>query len=438
MRNYFTKVTLLTLSLFLMTNFSFAQSKDYPTPREEKLLNGLKVLIWSQPKTGRVSVKLRIHSGSAFDPQDKEGAIALLSDILFPDEATKNYFEDELEGTFEVISDYDYIQINATAKSDEFLTILQTIAPAISDPQIDKETLGKVKQKRLEMLKELEQNPGYVADQAVAKRLFGDFPYGRPQTGTAESLAKIDFADLIFARQRILNADNATLAISGDVQSSYAYRVARRLLGGWQKSQKKIPANFRLPEEPDKNLSIIPTTAENVSELRFASKAVARNDGAYFANLMLAKVLENRMAANAKSSVNLESSLLPGYVVYNFSDWNIKTVKIIGNTIPLPGNMDFEVSSLLSNKINDAEFSKAKTAVIDEFEKKSLADLYFDVVTYKLKSVKDEMKNLQKVTLADVNQVADEWKKETLVKVLVVSKVEETLKQDSDPKDPNK
>jgi predicted Zn-dependent peptidase len=260
-------------------------------------------------------------------------------------------------------------------------------------------------------------------------------------------LAKIDFADLIFTKQRLLNADNATLAISGDVQSSYAYRAARRLLGGWQKSQKKIPANFRLPAEPDKNLSIIPTSAENVSELRFAAKGVARNDDAYFANLILARVLEHRMASNAKNSVTVEESFLPGYILYNFSDWNVKTVKMIGQIIPLPGDIDSEVSSLLSNKITDAEFAKAKTDVIGKFEKISVADLYFDIVTYRLKSVKDELKSLQKVTLADVNQVADEWRKETLVKVLVVSKVEEpkevkepeeTIEQSPDPNDPNR
>ena len=37
-------------------------------------------------------VKLRIHSGSAFDPQDKEGTMALLGRILFPERSGERFF----------------------------------------------------------------------------------------------------------------------------------------------------------------------------------------------------------------------------------------------------------------------------------------------------------------------------------------------------------
>ncbi len=360
MRNYFKSITVLTCFLFILAGFVFPQNLDLPSPREEKLLNGLKVLIWKKPETGKVKVNLRIHSGAAFDPQDKEGTMALLADIFFPEESLKNYFEEDLEGKLEVKVTYDYIQINTEAKPEEFLTVIQTIAQAVSNPTIDKETLEKVKARRLEKLAELENDPKYVADRAVAKRLFGSFPYGRPIEGTRESLAKIDFADLVFNEERFLTADNATLTISGEIDPSYAYKAARRLLGGWNKSLKKVPANFRLPEEPDKKLSIIPTKAENVSELRFASKGIARNDDAFFANLILAKILENRMVSKGQNSVDLKENLLPGYVAYNFSDWNVGMVKMIGNKIPLPEDIDGDVSRLFSEKITSGEFEKAK------------------------------------------------------------------------------
>jgi predicted Zn-dependent peptidase len=38
-------------------------------PRQERLLNGLKVLMFPNPAADKVSITVRIHSGASFDPQ---------------------------------------------------------------------------------------------------------------------------------------------------------------------------------------------------------------------------------------------------------------------------------------------------------------------------------------------------------------------------------
>ena len=73
-------------------------------PKQEKLLNGLKVLMWNDAKADSVSVRVRVHSGSAFDPQGKEGVMQLLADSLFPNEAAREFFEEDLGGSLEVVT----------------------------------------------------------------------------------------------------------------------------------------------------------------------------------------------------------------------------------------------------------------------------------------------------------------------------------------------
>src|SRR5689334_6616296 len=65
-------------------------------PEAEQLLNGLRVLVWSQPGSPELLVKLRINSGAAFDLAGKSGQMALLGDLLFPDPATIDFFTEEL------------------------------------------------------------------------------------------------------------------------------------------------------------------------------------------------------------------------------------------------------------------------------------------------------------------------------------------------------
>ena len=86
------KFTISVLVLFQFALICSAQTPKIAEPRQEKLLNGLKLLIWNAPDAEKVTIKLRIHSGSAFDPQGNEGVMALLGDALFPNEAQREFF----------------------------------------------------------------------------------------------------------------------------------------------------------------------------------------------------------------------------------------------------------------------------------------------------------------------------------------------------------
>jgi predicted Zn-dependent peptidase len=420
---YFKKFTFFSLILILTAICSFAQTQNFPAPRENKLLNGTKLLVWNDPKAEKITVKLRVHSGSAFDPQGKEGTMQLLSDILFPNESVKEFFTDDLGGNLEVVTNYDYIQINASGNSDKFLTILETLATAVTNPQINKETTEKVRAALLAKVQELEKNPSYVADQAVAKRLFGNFPYGRPQLGNSESLAKIDFADLLLADQKFMTSDNATIAINGNVNADFALRATKRLFGGWLKSDKKVPATFAQPETPIAGLQILDSPKDKTSEIRFALKSLARNDKDFYASQMLQNILQNRiqMREGKNSFVRQNSNVLPGFIVFGVSEWNIGTVKKVGNQIALPVEIKTYQNNFLKDAVKPDEFEKAKTALNAKLNQPNLPEYWLDSETYKLVSVKDDWQKYQNVTIADVQRVLEKLQKEAVASVLVVS-----------------
>lgn len=420
---YFKNFAFLLLIFCGTAIFSSAQTRNFPAPRENKLLNGTKLLVWNDKNSDKVTVKIRIHSGSAFDPLGKEGVMQLLSDILFPIETTKEFFTEDLNGSFEIVTNYDYIQINTSGDADKFLTIMETLSAAVTNPQINKETTEKVRVALLSKVTVLEKNPVYVADQAVAKRLLGNFPYGRPQLGTKESLQKIDFADLLFARERFFTADNATIAISGNVNADFAFRASKRLFGGWLKSDKKVPATFAQPDAPSAKLEILDSTAEKTSELRFAMRGLARNDMDFYAAQILEKVLLNRLQTREgkNSFVRQNANILPGLIVFGVSDWNVGTVKKVGNQIALPTDMNTYQNNFLKESVKPDEFEKAKNAFAEKMNKHDLLDYWLDADTFKFGSVKDDWQKYQTVSQADVQRVLEKLQKETVTSVLVVS-----------------
>lgn len=413
------KTVVITIILFILSiNSAFSQTVKFPEPRQEKLLNGLKLLIWNEPSAQKATVKIRIHYGAAFDPKDKMGTMALLADILFPNEQAKAYFTEDLEGSLDIDTTYDFIEISATGKTDELQAILETLATAVTNPQITKDFFEPVLSARIEKVKELEKNPAYVADLAVSHRLYGDFPYGKSAQGTSESLAKIDLADLLLAEQRFFKADYATLAVIGNANPDFVYRSVRRLFGGWQKSEAKIPATFRLPDAPDTKEIAIELPEVNQPATRFAVNVAPRNDKDFYATQILMKIRQNQFCLNNEASYGKSSYqpyLLRGfYMVSKYESAN-------GNTAGCQV-LTLKDGKFISSPVTQSDFDAAKSAVISEYRQRNIsevADLWFDVDTYKLSSVKDEMAKLNNVSLGDVQRVAGKLQNEPVVSIVV-------------------
>ncbi|MCB1026002.1 MAG: insulinase family protein [Acidobacteria bacterium] len=427
--------TIIRLSAFILflnifPQAVFSQNISFPKPREEKLLNDLKLLIWNQQNADKITVKLRIHSGSAFDQTDKMGTIALLSDILFPDDGIKDFFKDELEGSLKIDYGYDYIQITAVSKPGQLLTILETLSPAIVNPTIDKELTEKVKAKRLELLKKLERDPNYVGEREAAKQLFGDFPYGRPIEGTTESVGKIDFADLIFAKQRFLTSDNATMTVSGNVSSTFAYRAVRRLFGGWGKRTEKVPSMFRLPDKP--NTSVVNLTLKGAEHIvsTNAANSVARKDDAYFASNILERIIAIRSAA-LKSAADITASQQS----YLLRGAFFLSVRSDSDAAPAENKKDL-FSAVLAEKITNSEFESARSSLLNDFRMQDPAELWLDIDTFQLQSAGDETKRLLAVSLADVQKAADEILAGPRTSVEIGPPKDAPVDQTKDPKDP--
>ncbi|HLA95138.1 MAG TPA: insulinase family protein, partial [Pyrinomonadaceae bacterium] len=291
--------------------------------------------------------------------------------------------------------------------------LLESVATAVSNPTIDRETTAKLKGKRLEKIAELRKDPAYLAQLAAAKQLFGTFPYGRAELGTAESVSKIEFPDLLDAKQRFLTADNATVSIAGKIDTALAYRAARRYLGSWLKSDKMTPSTFRQPDEPDTKMVKVTSEVDSDPYIGFAMRGLARNDKDYAASEVLTHILESRLKANVSTSkspvvfVDNSARFLPGDIEFGFT---------AAEGSEPPNNL---VTLLLSKAIGNDEFTSAKAQANNTVLHTATDEKWLDVDTYKLTSAADEQKAFESVTLADVQRVAERLAKNPVVSVSV-------------------
>lgn len=401
-------IVLLLLSLVAPVIFS-------QTPREEKLLNGLKVLMWTDAKADKVTVRIRIHSGSAFDPQGKEGLMQLLANNLFPNQEVRDYFAEDLGGSLDVTCNYDYIQVNASAKPEFLLQMLETVAGAVATPPIDRPTTTTLRDAQIAKVKELEKGVSYLADRAAAKRLLGDFPYGRPELGTIASLQKIEFADLVDARTRFLTADDATMTVSGNFDRKYAYLAIRRLLGLWQKADRKVPPTFRQPDSPPADVLTVPAPNAGEWAMRLTMRGPARGDKDFAASLVMASVLESRLATALPAAkapdiwVVSETHLLPGLFRIGF-----------GPTASDKGaDLADVVHKALGPPVTQAEFDTALPRLRSLWSHRSIETFWLDADTLRIVDRDAYIKAFQTVTPADVNAFAEKLRERPMASVVV-------------------
>ncbi len=395
-----------------------------PEPQREQLLNGLRVLLWSRPGDQEVLIKLRIHSGAAFDLAGKAGQMAILGDLLFPDPATREYFTDEMAGRLDVDTDYDSITVTLQGRARDFERIVEILRTALVTTQITPGNVTKIREGRIKITKETSVSPGVWADRAIATRLFGDFPYGRPQAGAAETLTRVERADLMLARERFLNPNNATIAIIGGIQKNRGMRALRQLLGSWRKSEHIIPPTFRQPETPDARTLIINAPADQTAEIRLASRGLARSDRDFAAATVLAIMARKRWEklspelSRSPISVRNESHLLPGMFVMGASIDPL----LVGRTMRMAREV---LHSLASSPASIGDLEQAKAEALAQVAKEltrpeGVAQMWLDIDTYGLQAVSEQLLSLSSVSASDLQRVAGRLFREVPIASVVI------------------
>ncbi len=418
----------LAVSALLLLLVQPALSQTAKEPEREQLLNDLHVLVWSQPGSPELLVKLRINSGAAFDLAGKSGQMALLGDLLFPDAATVDFFTEELGGKLDVSVNYDSLTITMVGKAAQFEQVISVLRNAVLSTQFAPEVVTRIRNARIKSLRDGTISPAVVADRAIARRLFDDFPYGRLAGGTPEDLKRVDRADLMLAHERFLNSNNATLAITGGVTKSRAIRTVRQLLGPWRKAEKIVPTTFQQPKPPDARTLIVsvpgPTT-----EIRLAVRGLARSDSDFAASNVMARLAQHRWQAMASELANQpvfvrsDAHVLPGAFVMGAAVSTEKAADALANARKV-------IDSLVNTPATPAELERAKSEVVNEAvvsgsKSEMLPDPWLDADTYRLNAVQDQAALLRSVTAPDVQRVATRLFKAAPVASVVAGETEQ-------------
>jgi zinc protease len=140
------------------------------------------------------------------------------------------------------------------ALKEEFAEGVTLLRELVSEPNLNKESLQKVKAVATGSLTRKENDYDYVADIALKSLLFEGTPLANPGAGTVESVEKIALSDVEAFIARHLVKQRAIIVIGGDISLDDAKAKVAEILEALPEGEEGELPHYGAAEEPKEKL----------------------------------------------------------------------------------------------------------------------------------------------------------------------------------------
>lgn len=228
-------------------------------PVEERLPNGLRVVLAERRGVQLVTAQLVVLSGSEADPPARAGLASLAAGLLTKGTTRRGATElaraaESLGGALESGAGWHQSEVGITVAVPQLDAALALVSEVVREPAFARTEIDRLRVQALDELKVAYSEPGRLAGLAAQRLLYGAGPYGHPASGTPASLAKITRADLVGLHAERFRPDNAVLVLAGDLDAATALQLASRHFAAWRGPAAAVaagtagtPANAALP-----------------------------------------------------------------------------------------------------------------------------------------------------------------------------------------------
>jgi zinc protease len=289
----------------------------FPEIVRHTLANGLDVRTVEHHTVPVVTFVLQVAGGAGADRRDGEGLAAVTADML--DEGTGSLSAlDVSDAVARIGGDYDLdvgpdatvislTTVTRFAASGGSLLAEMTLKPSLREPDF-----ARVRQMRLDRLRQLKDLAPAVAERAFLRVLYGDHPYGHLSIGNAEALARFSVADAAAFHAAVFRPEAATLVMAGALSHAEMRGIAEEAFGWWPAmGGGAVTAASSIEPQAVRSarLMVIPREGAAQSELRIGHLAARRSTPDYPALLVMNALLGGQFV----SRVNLKLREEKGY-----------------------------------------------------------------------------------------------------------------------------
>jgi zinc protease len=223
--------TILAICLMLL-----CMSVNAITIQHWKTNNGAQVFFVEAHEIPMVDASIMFDAGSARD--GNQFGLAFFTSLML-NEGTSQWSVDEIAQRLENIgallsvdagNDSSSISLRSLSDKKYLNPASEMMAAIITHPTFPQKNFQRLQQNLLQSLQRQKENPNSIAGKALLKAIYGNHPYGHSVSGEEDTIKKMTPKTLKQFHQQYYVANNATIAIVGDLTKEEAEVWANQLV----------------------------------------------------------------------------------------------------------------------------------------------------------------------------------------------------------------
>ena len=243
-------ISLISLMLFNVSVYATPEIQSWKTE------NGARVLFVPATEIPMLDVRIVFDAGSARD--DGLSGLAVLTNGLLSEGAAGKTSQQIAEAFESVGAEIEYdaardmalVGVRSLTESRYLSSAIESLKQVLTQPDFPQDAYQRELNRMKVAVKAREQSPSALAGEAFNKAVFADHPYASPSAGTKQSLEKLTLDDIRAFYKKYYVANNATVAIVGNVERRQAEEIVNALVSALPVGEKAtaLPAVKPLTE----------------------------------------------------------------------------------------------------------------------------------------------------------------------------------------------
>lgn len=246
-RTYFTPERLTEVSIDPKGSNGAENAADTAAPAAAAsevytLPNGLRVVTRIDRRVPMAFATLVFGAGSRTETERTAGINSLLCEMMLKGTSTRSAAEladavENLGGGISSSAGNNTFSLRVRGLAEDAPALLEILADAALHPTFPAEALATEKEAMIADILDAEEDPAALAFRRLRRLCFGPVSYGNHRDGTAESVRSLTRADVATQHARIVCAQNAVLAVAGDIDPTAVRALAEKLFSAMPAGQ---------------------------------------------------------------------------------------------------------------------------------------------------------------------------------------------------------
>ena len=349
---------------------------SFPPYELRTLPNGMQVIVVMHHEQPEVTMRLLIRAGAAYDPPGKGGTASLAGRLLNQGTATRSAREiadaiDSIGGALDTGAGSDVTSGTVLVMKDSFDVGMKMLADVLRRPAFTPEEIERQRTQTIQSLGVSLEDPDFIARAVLNRLIYGFHPYGFPDSGMPDTIAKITREDLREFHRRYFAPNNSILAIVGDVAADEAMAAATSAFGDWER-QAVQPMPLPDPPRPTRRIVVIDKPDSVQTAVRVGQLGIARKTPDYMSmdqavrilggegSNRLFRVLRSERGLTYSASADLNPMLLTGDITAETDTRTETTAEAVRIIVD-------EFTRLQRERIGDGELAGAQAYMTGSF-----------------------------------------------------------------------